>query len=342
MRGGVRRASVVLALASGIVATSLHACKEPTQVTVDIRTLGFKCAELKKITIVVAKEPEAAETKWEFPQAEVEKCAGEFEVGTLVVTPSSNAGAVMVLASYTDAKCVGPKYEGCIVARRRFSFIENVPLRVPITLEASCKDVPCNALSSCRSGVCVTSETDCSTDGTCEAISEPVIAPDGGAVAPPADAAIDAPANDTGPPIVDGGLDAPPLLDAGADGPLVGPSFPDSGNNCPSTSPGPDCSDMPGSICCAQGNAFICIQDGGCTGGPAFPCTGREHCGSGWCCAAPLAAPMGQTSSCFIDPTCGDSGVVLCNGEADCPPGRTCDGGIYSMRINGGMKMCTK
>lgn len=341
MRGVFGRASVLLALASGIVATSVHACKEPTQVTVDIRTLGFKCAELKKITIVVAKEPEAAETKWEFPQAEVEKCAGDFEVGTLVVTPSGNAGAVMVLASYTDAKCIGPKYEGCIVARRRFSFIENVPLRVPITLEASCKDVPCNALSSCRSGVCVTSETDCSSDGTCEAISEPVIAPDGGTVAPPLDATIDAPVNDTGIPPTDSGTDAPIVADSGPDV-LVGPSFPDSGNNCPASAAGPDCFDMPGLVCCAQGQAFLCIQDGGCTGGPAFPCTGREHCGAGFCCAPQIAVPMGPTSSCFIDPTCGDSGVVLCNGEADCPPGRTCDGGIYTGRMNGVMKYCTR
>ena len=122
MKRGFGRAALLLFVASAAASLSMHACKEPTQVTVDIRTLGFKCQELRRVTIVVSRDADAAEKNWASPQAEVDartSCASDDEVGTLVITPASGSGAVMVLASYTDAKCEAPDYKGCIVARRR-------------------------------------------------------------------------------------------------------------------------------------------------------------------------------------------------------------------------------
>lgn len=355
MKGSLGRASFMLLLACGAVAASVHACKEPTQVTVDIRTLGFSCHELKKITVVVAGDPAGAEGKWQYPQAEVGDCQSDTEVGTLVITPSGDHGAVMVLASYTETPCVAPDYVNCIVARRQFSFIENVPLRLPITLEASCKNVPCNALSSCRSGACVSSETDCNDNGTCAAPAEPVVAADGGVVPPSGDATIDIPPNDAfvppdnfvPPP--DGGPDAAP--DAPFDAPPDGPKSDGSvsvdsgyGNACPSTG-GPNCNPM-SLVCCAYQN-FYCSQpsnDGGgaCTAGaPWYPCTGRAGCPQNNYCCAP-AVPVGGSgvaSGCAFDPGCA-GGVVLCNNSADCPPGMTCGGVPYISRGNGALYKC--
>jgi len=350
MRGSFGRASLLLLVASAAVTISMHACKEPTQVTVDIRTLGFKCQELKKITVVVAADPTAAEGKWQYPQAEVGECQGEHEVGTLVVTPSGDHGAVMVLASYSESPCVAPDYLNCIVARRQFSFIENVPLRLPITLEASCKNVPCNALSSCRSGACVSSEADCNDTGTCAAPSEPVVADDGGVIPPPGDATIDIPPNDAFVP-PDAPPDVKPQSDGSAtDAPFDAPKNDSSnpgdggfGNACPSMPSGPNCNSFT-LTCCAQLN-FSCRPLGGspdasCSAGPFYPCTGRAGCAdpsTQYCCAPLTPATMGMSSACST--FCGAGAEVLCTTDNDCPGQAKCTG-IYTSLGNGALSYC--
>lgn len=320
--------------------------------TVDVRTLGFKCQELRRVTLVVAKDPESAEKSWESPQAEHDtrtSCVSDDEVGTLVITPSSTSGAVMVLASYTDQRCVAPDYKGCIVARRRFSFIENVRLHLPITLEASCKDVPCNALSSCRSGVCVSSETDCASDGTCSTDAEPVVAADGGTVPPPADATLDIPPNDHYvPPGQDGTIPDP---DGGDDAPVDSPSGDGAdanlgplGNACPSSDPGaPNCNAL-GQVCCREPSGVFQCTDSGCSGA-TFTCTGRAGCGqpNEYCCAmSTMNTDAGVVTYCSTDPTCGTD-VTLCNSDVDCTPPTTCTGPPYASNFaNQHMQTCMK
>ncbi|NJR12605.1 hypothetical protein HC776_01590 [bacterium] len=53
-------------------------------------------------------------------------------IGTLVVTPAASNGAIVVAASYTDARCK-PPYADCIVARRRFVFVDSTSTTLPIT-----------------------------------------------------------------------------------------------------------------------------------------------------------------------------------------------------------------
>lgn len=338
-RSSGRSLYLVLAVACAATATAAHACKDPTQVTVEITTLGFRCSELRKISIVVASDPDKAEAKAVFPQAEVTSCEDDHRVGTLVLTPAEDRGAVMVLASYTDRRCEPPRYEGCIVARRAFSFIDHVPLRLPIALEASCKDVPCNALSSCRSGQCVSSSADCHDDGTCAAPAQPVVAEDGGVVPPPPTDLVDAgppndgatPPDDVYVPPVDAGIDAP--ADAGEDV-VKGTGY---GNICPIANAPTDCF-VGGQVCCTYAG-YTCTTwnaDAGgtdaymapaCGGAQFFPCTGRLHCGPNEvCCGTGAMGGYAPSSACgeTTSPQC-SMGFYLCNTDDDCPGALRCN-----------------
>jgi hypothetical protein len=84
-------------------------------------------------------------------------------VGMLVVVPSGDDGAEIGLRVVTGTKgkrsdeCAPPDYKGCIVARRAIRFLPHTKLTVPVTMRASCKDVPCGgaAFSTCVKGQCV-------------------------------------------------------------------------------------------------------------------------------------------------------------------------------------------
>lgn len=191
-----RALALFVALALGVVAASLSpACRTATQVTVELRTVGaLTCAQVKGVAIVVARTPQDAEAKMQLESlsAEVtrEQCGADPRfLGTLVVTPSESTGAILVRARVRDdaaATCKPPDYRGCIVARRAFSFIDNAALTLPISLEQSCVDVPCDVVSSCRTGKCVSSDASCSeSSGRCSSGAEPVVAEDGGIVPPP-------------------------------------------------------------------------------------------------------------------------------------------------------------
>ncbi len=333
-----------LALAcAAAAALAPAACRNATEVTLDVRTLapGLKCADLRRVTIVVAADPHTAETNLEngFASAEVRaSCDAEDRVGTLVVTPSGDTGAVVVAAAIDDgADCrKSAAYKGCIVARRVFSFTKHAGLVLPITLERSCLDVPCDEQNSCRAGECVSSQTTCA-GGVCASAAEPVV--DGGvevtkdgAVVPEDGAVVPPPAPPGPPPPTDGGTDAP--YDANP------ANF---GNTCPGT--GQDCSTST-SECCYMGD-FFCQTP--CTSGYyAFACLGRAHCAGQYCCAlpSPVGAPQ-QTSMC--DPSgggeyCGmNGGHYICTTDADCPPSKPTCSGVYAVgpSANGGhVKQC--
>ncbi len=194
MQRGVRLASpgaIVAAVGSiGFVLLAgwaSEACRDPTQVTVDIRTLGIPCASLKGVKIVIARAPKDAEDRMALGSLSAEvargQCDGE-RVGSLVLTPSRAKGAVLVAARVSDdatSTCRPPDYKGCIVARRSFTFLDHVSVTLPMTLEVACADVPCDVVSSCRSGTCVSSETTCSeSSARCESPTEPVVLPGDG------------------------------------------------------------------------------------------------------------------------------------------------------------------
>jgi hypothetical protein len=314
-----------------LVLIAIASCRSPTQVTLDIRTHGFRCSELRRVTVAVAAEPPAAEAEMGsgFVAAEVTSCDSDQSVGTLVVTPERSTGAIVVAASYADKRCEPPKYAGCIVARRAFTFIDHTSLRLPITLEISCKDVPCETFSSCRAGQCVSSQAACSEQNEeCTSDAEPVFLPDGGSV--PSDAPVGPDGRvgetDAGPDkqdgsSSDGAQDA--VTDVGTDV-LIPPvdASSDVTNICPTMGGPQDCSKQTG-VCCAMGVTYFC-QAPPCTGGyPYYVCTGKGACGGGYCCERPPidGGPPTYLSECL--PAC--TTKTLCNSDADCRVG-TCTG----------------
>jgi hypothetical protein len=326
MRQRKRRAGLgllVLLAGAGFV-VGLHGCREPTQVTVDIRTLGIDCTkELRNIAIAVGRTAEVAEEVMgsAFVTTEVTSCESATRVGTLVITPETNTGAIVVAASYTEQRCVPPRYDGCVVARRRFTFVEHTKLTLPVTLEASCRNVPCGTFSSCRSGTCTDSDTACAADGACRSGAEPVFGPDGGDPNGDSGVPTDSDAGDGGSQTV-GGNACPPAATIGSPGPFT---------------PGMDC--HPGGCCGYMFFSCVPQPSGTCTmGAPVFGCTGRKHCGAGYCCGRP-GSP--GSSACSNDPNgCNIAGYVpVCNTNADCPPGTACTQ-TFQMRGNGQMKSC--
>jgi hypothetical protein len=300
------------------------ACLAPTQVKVEIHTLGIDCrAEVKSVAIAVGKSPEGAETRMKVGDvsAETQHCESATYVGSIVVTPDGDSGAIVVAARLGDAPCRAPDYTGCIVARRRFSFARRATLTLPITLEGVCRNVPCGPNESCRGGVCVSAETDCRADGTCQASAEP-------------------------PPIV-------PPVDAGPDADV-------RNNLCPTPTAEIDCGPDANNCCkdLAQGNYRCAINAANCGApSPYYRCVGAKHCAPGtYCCHTPQAMATGSTSASATSSssssapppgpwsTCspGPCGDWLCNTDADCPPTMHCKGTLPGSAHGGRfLKMCT-
>ncbi len=309
-------------------------CQSPTQVTVELRTLGaLPCTSLKGVSIVVAQTPREAEDRMKLGSLSADVPRGECDadghtIGTLVITPSNETGAIIVRARISegpDATCLPPDYRGCIVARRSFSFITHASVTLPITIEASCLDVPCDVESSCRSGVCVSSSTACSgSAGACSSIAEPVPDKDGGVI-PPDDAGIvsvpDASLPDGA--LRDGAMsDGSPLVDGAPDAPPDGP--PSGHGLCPTNNGDLDCN-VPGTsapLCCNDiGKGFVCTTDPLCPSNDQhFYCTGPAHCDGGRCCAGVPMNEAGVDSGFFADASQSPSFVASCKGlDTPCP-----------------------
>jgi hypothetical protein len=97
-------------------------------------------------------------------------CAGS-SLGSLVVVPGNSSNVVVRIVTGLDGSspddCVANAYSGgCIVSRRALSFVSNQKLTVPVTMEQSCRDVPCGSGTTCVHGQCVPIATTC-TSGSC-------------------------------------------------------------------------------------------------------------------------------------------------------------------------------
>lgn len=292
-------------------------CRDATQATLDISlSKNAQCTEIHGTAITVGVDPVDTEErlKQQFITASTQICdPGSRSIGTLVVTPGdSSRASIIVVAAYTEtdaAKCAPPAFKGCIVARRRFAFTEYRQLRMPITLDPDCADVPCDAFSTCRSGKCFASESTCSGD-TC---TEPGAIEDGGT----SDEGSVVP--DTGVP--DGGTDtgAP---DGASDGGTGDGSVVDGGGApyCASTilrcrsssSPDVACGTSAATCCDTAQRTGDCTVDGNtCTG--ARYCCVQSDCLAGQKCVGATSTSPG---SCNKE----DAGTVSCAaGTLMCP-----------------------
>ena len=178
----MRLSRVALGLA-GLAAAALlvgPGCRDATQVTLDISLVRAECRETHGTAITVGVSPKETEdhAALEYVTASTESCdVNTRQIGTLVITPTDpNRASVIVVVAYDQVRassCKPPLYTGCIVARRQFSFSDHRNLHLPITIDPICKDVPCDAFSTCRTGKCFSSELAACDEGSCPEPGDP-------------------------------------------------------------------------------------------------------------------------------------------------------------------------
>lgn len=150
----------------------LHACNEPTYVTVKLTT-DVPCDRIKGVAITVGTlgplETKVATTR-------TDACNGA-EIGTLTVVPSgdesSEFGVRVVMGIDRDVdSCTPPDYgDGCVVARRGLRFLPDESLTLPITLRQICNGIPCGPRETCVKGACrsaiIADPSSCKTPDGC-------------------------------------------------------------------------------------------------------------------------------------------------------------------------------
>ena len=368
-----RKVSAVVALlfsVAGIAAIS-EGCRTATQVELVVTYDGM-CSDLQEVAFIIGTDPTTAEGRIESNvfTTTTSHCepGSPSRVGTLVVTPNDATGraSIIVLASFGQhvSECKPEKgYAGCIVARRAFAFVDHTALTLEIPLERSCKDVPCDAESTCKHAACVNSSVACAASGC----PEPGVIADGGTEL--VDAPMDPDAYIQGhdaqpppppppPPPLDGSVDGP--FDGSVDGPFDGPfldaapdtgPFPDGGGSCvgaPSgiavtcqtASMGLKTCNMPMSpVCCYSdvGTAtpdagvippgYTCRASGQCVNSmqdPGIACRNSTNCAPNSVCCINM---FSHSVSCTTPGTrCigGGMSVQACNQDCECQAGEHC------------------
>ena len=310
----------MLGFAGGAVVATAPGCRDATQMTLDIAlTPRAQCTEIHGTAITVGVDPSATESRVrdEYVTAATSACEPSTRsIGTLVLTPGdSDTASVVVVVAYdqvSPSSCKPPAYKGCIIARRRFSFASHTHLTMPITIDPDCKDVPCDAFSTCRTGVCFNSDVTCNGDEC----NEPGATPDGGT-------------SEAGQVSPDASFDGPP-----GDGAMDAADAADASDSADAS----DAADANGGDA-SVGNGAACVQADG----------DRLHCG-GMLCDGTLKTCCGATPAAAT--TCGGVAVCLttryCCAATDCTGGQKCTRPVEIARIprdanpnpNGGVGTC--
>jgi hypothetical protein len=156
----------------------LHACTDPTYVTVHVTT-DVPCERLQGVTLTVGKLG-ALEDK--VPTTRTAECNGN-EIGTLTVVPSGEddgefAVRVIMGIERDVETCTSPAYgDGCVVARRGLRFLPGDSVELPIVMRQICNGIPCGPYDTCVRGSCVPAT--CKDSNTC---TEDKLAENGGPV----------------------------------------------------------------------------------------------------------------------------------------------------------------
>lgn len=140
-------------------------CRDATQL--EVRVVSREaCSDISAVQIVVGTSPTETQQRFidHFTSAATHECGGAGLVGTLTLVPGGPGGTVLVAAGVKGVglpapdptTCADPEVaKRCIVARRRFSFIDHTSLRLPIELDPLCVGRVCDASSTCFRGACV-------------------------------------------------------------------------------------------------------------------------------------------------------------------------------------------
>lgn len=276
------------------------ACRTATQVELVVSYDG-DCNELSGVAFIIGTEPYAVEKRIDTNVfTTTTNACSPGRIGTLVITPnaSTDRTAVIVLAAFKGKRVEDCKatdgYSGCIIARRSLTFIEHTALSLEIELERACKDVPCDAVSTCKQASCVDSRVECSSDGC----SSPGVLPDGGLARVDAPTSSDAFVQGDRAILVDAPVDSETEEDAGTDA---------------ATEAGVDAS-----ACTVSGLAVTCkMTDGG-----TKACAANESCCSGTMAAGEAGMTMGydcRSGGCVYPPP-----ELRCRSSKNCPANQIC------------------
>ena len=168
-----------------ILAASLPACQEPTQINLELST-DVLCSDLVE-TKLWARD--LGEAQYDFERAVIDHrgpeplCSAEGRMGSIVAVPSENDDAAVGFEVVTrvgtlacdDPPAYGP---GCIIARRGVRFLPQTSLDLPIRLTLDCLGVVCEATETCQAGVCIDAEvTTCAGEG-CNLEPPPFVDPE--------------------------------------------------------------------------------------------------------------------------------------------------------------------
>jgi hypothetical protein len=291
MRGA---AAVAVALAGA--AATLAECRASTEVTLDLET-DVPCKNLNGTVISAGRDPESVENAAPFVTTAYGCTNGDDggSIGTFVLVPGGAKDAplaVRLVAGVTARAedCVAGRADaGCVVARRALNYLPHTPLTLRIDLRQDCVDRPCDPMSTCVRGACVSSSidpNDCRGSGCDER-------------------ALDAGATDGRYASDDGGTDGE-AIDA---------------NGCVSFAP-PCGGCKPNEYCCsADGSAPRCS--------PGFPqddaaacinvglCSRSAECTIGGTCCLQRA---GRFANAYCVGACA-AGATLCSNSCDCDGG---------------------
>ena len=197
MKLDTRRACLAGALWPLVAVVAPAGCRTPTQITIVVQT-DFGCARATNTAIRVGPLGDALHAAR--PIVETARCENG-RIGSLVVVPSGDRGSevaieVVVGVGQSAESCAATPTDGdCYVARRALRFVPHSELDLPIDLRADCRDIPCDATTTCVHGACVDAHvpdsTQCHGDGCDDRALRGGVVPDGGVDA--RDAVVDSP-----------------------------------------------------------------------------------------------------------------------------------------------------
>lgn len=296
----------------------LFACREPTQVFIELRT-KLRCSEITATAISVASTTPRANADFQSENfaALATECRNG-ELGSLLIVPGAAVGGVQVvvgakaLLGSNDVRGCIANPAACIFARRKFGFIPRETVTIPISLDPDCRGIQCSELSTCRGGSCVPPDVVCS-GGSCDL---------------PTDAPIEAGVLlDAGSGLVGDGDDAGTQRDGSATDASSGQSgagldltynmFCEGPSYCNQTCSGDR-------VCC---RSRFSPSDTTCQ--PSIMCNG-DGVELPSCCAGHCDTPNHYCSSLFMGPfdiRCRPNTAMelyYCNAQSDCPPNHTC------------------
>ncbi len=307
------RLSVVATAAAGIA--MVGACRAPTQARL-VLTTDIDCALRPSFAAFVERTPAAAERRVT-PQIVAARCTPDGYVGETYLLPADDGEltlglrAVAAPQSTLDSCSRATGYAGCIVARRRLSFIDGQTIVLRVALLSNCNGTPCDEQSTCvRARQCRSSSVDanqCLDERAAACVLEDTSASgrDGGSVTE------------------GGAIDARASADATSDSGGTGATLGDTRAAyvaCPAIA-----SCYMQSCCIARVGGGAACRTTGCSTNDevTVECDGPEECGVNYCCRFSGAS---ANQACY-PLRCENNGAgsrTVCHVSEDCPPSYTC------------------